>query len=246
MQFFLHKADERGIAENGWLHSRFSFSFADYHNRNRMGFGALRVLNDDCIEPLSGFDMHPHQDMEIITIVTKGSLEHKDSQGNHGIIKAGEIQYMSAGRGVEHSEFNPSSKEKTELFQIWIIPRRKGTIPLYEQHRCDLDRINRWALIVSGSGKKGSLKIGQDVNIRVSHLFFGHTLVSDPPKRGYGRLLLVVDGKVDVCGYTLKQRDELQILGDEPFEITVNKDAHLLLFDVPLVDFDQKRGSLLF
>lgn len=245
MQFFLHKADERGIAELGWLHSRFSFSFADYHNRERMGFGALRVLNDDCIEPLGGFGMHPHHDMEIITIVTKGSLEHKDSQGNHGIIKAGEIQYMSAGRGVEHSEFNPSSQEQTELFQIWIIPRKKGVPPRYKQHHIDLNRLNRWELIVSGEGKKGSLKIAQNVNIRISHLFFGHTLVSDPVKIGYGRLLFIVDGEVNVCGYTLKQRDELQIIGDEPFEITVNRDARLLLFDVPLVDFDQKRALLL-
>lgn len=245
MQIFYHKAEDRGIAEHGWLHSRFSFSFADYHNKDRMGFGALRVLNDDCIEPSGGFAMHPHHDMEIITIITKGSLEHKDSFGNHGIIKEGEIQYMSAGLGIEHSEFNSSSKERTELFQIWIVPRKKGTPPHYEQRKCDLDRINRWALIVSGDGRKDSLKIGQNVNIRVSHLFCGHTLVSDPFKEGYGRLLFVIDGEVNVCGHTLKRRDELQIIGDEPFEITVNRDALLLLFDVPLENFEQKRGSLL-
>lgn len=245
MQFFLHKAEERGSAEHGWLHSRFSFSFADYHNKDRMGFGALRVLNDDCIEPLGGFDMHPHHDTEIITIVTKGSLEHKDSQGNHEIIESGEIQYISAGRGIEHSEFNPSSKEQTELFQIWIIPRKKGTIPRYKKCRYDLDKVNRWALIASSHGRKGSLKIDQNVNIRLSHLFFGHTLVSDALKAGYGRLLMVLEGEVNVCGYTLKCRDELQIIGEEPFEITVNRDARLLLFDVPLENFEQKRGSLL-
>lgn len=245
MEFFHHKAEERGIAEHGWLHSRFSFSFADYHNKERMGFGALRVLNDDCLEPSGGFAMHPHHDMEIITIVMKGSLEHKDSHGNHGVISEGEIQYMSAGLGIEHSEFNPSSKERTELFQIWIIPRKKGTPPHYEQRKCDMDSVNRWALIVSGEGKKGSLKIAQNVNIRVSHLFCGHTLVSDPLKAGYGRLLFVVDGEVNVGGYTLKRRDELQIIGDEPFEITVNRDARLLLFEVPLENFEQKRASLL-
>jgi len=245
MQFFLHKAEDRGIVEQGWLHSRFSFSFADYHNRDRMGFGALRVLNDDCIEPLSGFDMHPHHDMEIITIVTKGSLEHKDSHGNHGIISEGEIQHMSAGIGIEHSEFNPSSKERTELFQIWIIPRKKGTAPHYKQCSYDLEKVNRWVLIASSHGRKGSLKIDQNVNIRLSHLFFGHTLVSDSLKPGYGRLLMVIEGEVNVCGYTLRRRDELQIIGEDPFEITVNRDARLLLFDVPLENFEQKRGSLL-
>lgn len=110
MKILVHRADERGIAEHGWLHSRFSFSFAEYHNRERMRFGVLRVINYDIIEPSGGFGMHPHRDMEIITIVTKGSLEHKDSEGNHGIITAGQIQYMSAGSGVHHSEFNPSSE----------------------------------------------------------------------------------------------------------------------------------------
>ncbi len=245
MQFFLHKSEERGTVDEGWLHSRFSFSFADYHNRQRMGFGALRVLNDDCIEPLGGFPMHPHQDMEILTIVTKGALEHRDSAKNHGIIRAGEIQYMSAGRGIEHSEYNPSAHERTELFQIWIIPRRKGTPPRYVQRNGTMDRINRWAMIASGDGRRGGIKIDQDVNIRLSHLFFGHTLVSDPVKPGHGRLLFVIDGEVDVCGYTLKRRDELQIIGDDPCEITAEREAQLLLFDVPLSDFNQKRGSLL-
>jgi redox-sensitive bicupin YhaK (pirin superfamily) len=234
MKFFLHRADERGSAEHGWLHSRFSFSFSDYHNPNRIGFGVLRVINDDVIEPLGGFKMHPHRDMEIITIVTQGSLKHEDTEGNHGIIKAGEIQYMSAGMGIEHSEFNPSPKEQTELFQIWIKPQEKGLIPHYEQHRCDMDRINRWALLVSGDGRKGSLKIAQDATIRVSHLFLGHTLVSDSIKAGHGRLLFVIDGEVNACGYTLKRRDELQVIGDEAFEITANIHAHLLLFDVPM------------
>jgi len=240
MQFFLHKSDQRGTASHSWLHSRFSFSFADYHNRERMGFGALRVINDDIIEPSGGFGMHPHHDMEIITIVTKGALEHKDSEGNSGIIKAGEIQYMSAGRGIEHSEFNPSAKKKTELFQIWVIPREKGLTPHYEQHKCDMDRLNSWALLVSGDGRKNSLKIAQDLCIRVSHLFLGHTLVSDAKKPGYGRLLFVVDGEVNVCGYTLKRRDELQIIGDETFEITACRDAHILLFDVPLENFKRE------
>ncbi|MDD4884739.1 pirin family protein [Sulfuricurvum sp.] len=234
MQVTLHRAHERGIAEHGWLHSRFSFSFADYHNRERMGFGVLRVINDDIIEPGSGFGMHPHRDMEIITIVTHGMLEHKDSEGNHGIISAGEIQYMSAGSGVEHSEFNPSDQDRTELFQIWIYPHTKGLIPRYEQHKCDAESMNRWELLVSGDGRKGSLAIRQDACIKKAHLYIGHTLVSDNCKPGHGRLLLVMSGELEACGYTLKARDELQILGEESFEITTDREAQLLLFDLPM------------
>lgn len=235
MKTFVHRADERGRAEHGWLHSRFSFSFAEYYNRERMGFGVLRVINDDIIEPDGGFGMHPHRDMEIITIVTKGSLEHKDSKGNHGIIEAGQIQYMSAGSGVEHSEYNPSSHESVELFQIWIHPHTKGLVPHYEQRDFrDLDSANRWALLVSNDERQGSMPIAQDATIKTARLHPGHTLVSDPIQAGHGRLLLVVDGEVNACGHTLKRRDELQVLGDEAFEIRTETDAHLLLFDVPM------------
>ena len=235
METFIHRADERGIAEHGWLHSRFSFSFAEYHNRERMGFGVLRVINDDIIEPSSGFGMHPHRNMEIITIVTKGSLEHKDSVGNHGIITAGQIQYMSAGSGVHHSEYNPSSQERVELFQIWIIPQTKGLTPRYEERDFrDLDIENRWALIVSGDGREGSMPIAQDASIMTARLHPGDTLVSDPIKTGHGRLLLVIDGKANACGHTLGRRDEMQVMGDESFEITAETSTHLLLFDVPM------------
>lgn len=235
MKTFFHKADDRGVAEHGWLHSRFSFSFADYHNRERMGFGVLRVINDDIIEPSGGFGMHPHRDMEIITIVLEGSLEHHDSQGNHGIITAGQIQYMSAGSGIEHSEFNPSSIEQTHLFQIWIFPKDKGLPPKYEQ--CDfrdLDTKNRWATLVSGDAVEGSMHIRQDVTIMMAYLEAGQTLVSNPIKAGHGRLLLVIDGEIYTCGFALQRRDELQIIGDEAFEIRANMDTQLLMFDVPL------------
>jgi quercetin 2,3-dioxygenase len=235
MKTVIHKADERGSAEHGWLHSRFSFSFADYHNRDRMGFGALRVINDDIIEPEGGFKMHPHQDMEIITIVLKGSLQHEDTVGNSGLISAGQIQYMSAGSGIQHSEYNPSSIESVELFQIWIHPKEKGLPPRYKQRDCnDLDTMNRWSLIASGDGRKKSIQINQDVNIKTARLFPGHTLVSDTTKKGYGRLLLVIDGEINVCGETLRRRDEFQIICDDTFEIRAEKDAHLILFDVPL------------
>jgi hypothetical protein len=234
MKTSLHKADQRGVAEHGWLHSRFSFSFADYHNRERMGFGVLRVINDDIIEPSGGFGMHPHRDMEIVTIVLNGSLEHHDSQGNYGITTAGQIQYMSAGSGIEHSEFNPSSIEQTQLFQIWIFPQEKGLPPRYEQRDFrDLDTKNRWAIMVSGDGVEDSMLIRQDASIMMTHLEAGQTLISNPIKAGHGRLLLVIDGEINTCGHTLQRHDELQIIGDEAFEITASSDAQLLMFDVP-------------
>ncbi|MDO9208142.1 MAG: pirin family protein [Sulfuricurvum sp.] len=235
MKTSLHKADERGIAEHGWLHSRFSFSFANYHNRERMGFGVLRVINDDIIEPSGGFGTHPHHDMEIVTILIKGSLEHKDSEGNHGTITAGHIQYMSAGSGVEHSEFNPSSTEQTQLFQIWIFPQAKGLPPRYEQRDFrDLVTKNRWAIMVSSDGRDGSMPIRQDASIMMAHVKAGHTLISNPIKAGHGRLLLVIEGEINTCGHTLQRRDELQVISNEVFEITANSDAHLLMIDVPM------------
>ena len=235
MKFSLHKADDRGVSEYGWLHSRFSFSFADYHNRDRMGFGVLRVINDDIIEPLGGFGMHPHRDMEIITIVLEGSLEHRDSQGNHGVIKSGQIQYMSAGSGIEHSEFNPSPLQQTHLFQIWIFPKEKRLPPKYEQRDfTNLDAKNRWATMVSGDAVEGSMPIRQDAAIMMAYLEAGQTLVSTPIKVGHGRLLLVVQGEIDACGFVLRCRDELQIVGDEVFAITANTDAQLLMFEVAL------------
>lgn len=235
MQTIIHRANERGIASHGWLNSRFSFSFAQYHNPNRMGFGVLRVINDDSIEPSSGFGMHPHRDMEIITIVLKGSLEHRDSQGNHGITKAGQIQYMSAGSGIEHSEHNPSSDETVELFQIWIHPHTKGLPPRYEQRDFgDLDTTNRWAIIISADGREGSMKIGQDAMISTARLDAGHRLVCEPSKANHGRLLLIVEGEIIVDGQKLQRRDEVQIMGEEAFEITAQSDAHVLMFEVPM------------
>ena len=235
MQYIIHRANERGSASHGWLNSRFSFSFAEYYNPNRMGFGVLRVINDDTIEASSGFGMHPHRDMEIITIVLKGSLEHKDSQGNHGTTSAGQIQYMSAGSGIEHSEYNPSSSEAVDLFQIWIHPHTKGLPPRYEQRDFrDLDTLNRWAIIISGDGREGSMSIRQDAIILTARLDAGHTLVCKPSKAHHGRLLLVVEGEITIGEHTLKRRDEIQIVGEEAFEVTASCDAHILMFEVPI------------
>lgn len=201
-------------------------------------FGALCQFQERQIEPLGSCELHPKRDVEIVTIVTKGQLEHKDSEGSRRTLGAGHIQYLSAKNNLPFLEHNPSASDTTELLQLWIIPRKEGFLPRYEHRTCDIDRLNRWAYIISGNGRKNSLRIAQDVTVRVSHLFMGHTLVSEPVQSGYGRILFVLDGEVDACGKLLKRREELQVIGDDPFEITANRDAHLFLLDVPMHDFE--------
>ena len=234
MSFIIHKADQRGVAEHGWLHSRFSFSFAEYYNPNRMGFGALRVINDDVIEAGQGFGMHPHRDMEIVSIVTKGVLVHTDSFGNHGEIHAGEIQYMSAGEGVLHSEF-ASKEEDAALFQIWIKPNEKGGKPLYNQRDFrDVTKNNQWVTLVSPDGRENSIAIKQEAFILTTELYEGKTIsiASSSPDRG--KLLLVVEGSVKIDGVTLDKRDEVQITEEKVYELEALKPSWVLVFDVPM------------
>ncbi|WNY99886.1 pirin family protein [Sulfurospirillum sp. 'SP'] len=234
MLFIIHKADQRGTAEHGWLHSRFSFSFAEYYNPNRMGFGALRVINDDVIEAGQGFGMHPHRDMEIVSIVTKGILVHTDSFGNHGEIHAGEIQYMSAGEGVLHSEF-ASKEENAALFQIWIKPNEKGGKPLYNQRDFrDVTKNNQWVTLVSPDGRDNSIAIKQEAFILTTELSEGKTIsiASSSPDRG--KLLLVVEGSVKIDGVTLDKRDEVQITEEKVYELEALKPSWVLVFDVPM------------
>ncbi len=234
MSTVIHRAHERGIAEHGWLHSRFSFSFAEYHNRNRMGFGALRVINDDIIEAGNGFGMHPHRDMEIVSIVTKGSLEHKDSEGNHGIIHAGQVQYMSAGSGVLHSEF-ATDEEDAALFQIWIHPDRKGAPPLYDNRDfTTIDQHNRWAALVSGDGRDHSILIRQDAAIYSTHLDKDTQISVAPVKSSHGRLIFVMEGSIEIAGHILNARDELQITDEEEYALKALSESKVLLFDVPM------------
>ena len=234
MSFIIHKADQRGVAEHGWLHSRFSFSFAEYYNPNRMGFGALRVINDDVIEAGLGFGMHPHRDMEIVSIVTKGVLVHTDSFGNHGEIHAGEIQYMSAGEGVLHSEF-ASKEEDAALFQIWIKPNEKGGKPLYNQRDFrDVTKNNQWVTLVSPDGRDNSIAIKQEAFILTTELSEGKTIsiASSSPDRG--KLLLVVEGSVKIDGVILDKRDEVQITEEKVYELEALKPSWVLVFDVPM------------
>jgi len=230
----IHRARERGAADHGWLQSCFSFSFAEYRNPGRMGFGALRVINDDVIAAGQGFPMHPHRDMEIVSIVTRGALEHRDSAGNHGVIRSGEIQYMSAASGVFHSEY--ASKEgEAALFQIWIYPDTHGGVPRYEQR--DFNAFyhpGRWTLLVSGDGRDHSIRIRQDAAIYVADAEEGVSLGIPEVAPGHGRLLFVIEGSVAVGSEVLEARDEMQIVGQGSYAVTARTASKLLLFDVPM------------
>ena len=231
----VHKSDHRGKAEHGWLHSRFSFSFADYYDPKRMDFGALRVINDDIIEANQGFGMHPHRDMEIVSIVTQGTLLHEDSEGHKGAIEADEIQYMSAASGVWHSEF-ASDKEEARLFQIWIKPDQTGGRPLYAQRSFkEVDQTNRWALLVSPDGRDHSMRIKQDATILSSKLDENYKLELPPTSQTRGILLLIVEGKIALSDTILERRDEVQIVNESALTIKALENTHILRFDIPLI-----------
>lgn len=235
MSPIIHRADERGISELGWLSSRFSFSFAEYHNRDRMGFGVLRVINDDRINAGAGFGMHPHRDMEIITIVTKGALGHRDSEGNHGIIHAGEIQYMSAGSGIHHSEH--AMDEDTELFQIWIYPDHHGYPPRYEQRDFrSLTATKGWHTLVSGDGRDHSIQIRQSAQISIASLESGEKLEIPKMEKDRGLLLLVIEGMITIDGTVLERRDEIQITHMGTHTIEALENSQVLLFDIPIIE----------
>jgi len=235
MSYKIHRSSQRGSAEHGWLHSRFSFTFAEYYDPERMGFGTLRVINDDIIEAGEGFPMHPHQEMEIITIITKGNLEHRDSQGNHGVIKAGEIQYMSAGSGVHHSEFNASQNERVELFQIWIYPNQKGGEPLYDQRDFNhLEQTNHWVVLASPDAREHSIKIRQNAFISTTKLQSNTSIKLPTPHNDNGLLLFVIEGSIEIDSEILNKRDELQITNKESYSVKALTDVHLMLFEVPM------------
>ncbi|KIM10846.1 MAG: hypothetical protein KU37_08980 [Sulfuricurvum sp. PC08-66] len=229
----IHRATQRGSAEHGWLHAKFYFSFDRYVDRSRMGFGTLRVINDDIIEPSGGFGMHPHSNMEIVTIALEGALEHRDSMGNHGTIERGEIQYMRAGTGVVHSEFNASATQRANLFQIWILPKLKDLPPAYAQMRFDgFESTNTLLTLVSPDGRAGSMAINQDAFIHSLKLQADHTYTLPEVMPSVGRLLLIVEGSCTILGETLERRDEMQIVDEHEVIIHAIGEVHLLIFEV--------------
>jgi redox-sensitive bicupin YhaK (pirin superfamily) len=227
----IRRANERGQANHGWLDTRFTFSFADYYDPKHMGFRSLRVINDDTVAPGGGFDMHPHRDMEIITVVLEGALEHKDSMGNGRIIRPGEVQYMAAGTGVLHSEFNPSDKEPVHLLQIWILPDKKGAKPNYAERSFASAPAGRLNLVASKSGRDGSIAINQDADLLVGKFNGGESLTHSlrPNRHAW---IHVAEGELTVNGQKLVTGDGLAVSDENELQFAVTKPGQVLLFDL--------------
>ncbi|MCK8379196.1 pirin family protein [Erwinia amylovora] len=229
---YLRKAQDRGHANHGWLDSYHTFSFADYYDASFMGFSALRVINEDVIDPGHGFGTHPHKDMEILTYVLSGTVEHQDSMGNKEQIPAGEFQIMSAGTGVRHSEYNASKTVPLHLYQIWIIPERSGIEPRYEQRR--FDDVQGRQLVLSPDAREGSLKVYQDMTLSRWALRAGEQGSIDVAA-GRHIWIQVVKGEVTVNGEQASTSDALAIRDEPSLAVTADSAAEILVFDLPAV-----------
>lgn len=228
----LRKSEERGKANFSWLDSKHSFSFGHYHDPKHMGFGPLRVINEDRVAPGGGFPTHPHSDMEIISYVLEGALEHKDNIGTGSVIRPGDVQRMTAGSGVRHSEFNASKTEPVHFLQIWVIPEKKGLEPSYEQKSfSDAEKRGRLRLIGSRDGRDGSVTIHQDVDLYVTVLAAGDS-VTHTIAEGRGAWLQVARGSATVNGTALGAGDGLAIGQSGPLIIEGTGDGEVLLFDM--------------
>ena len=236
MKTIFHAATSRGHADHGWLNAHHSFSFANWYDPSRVHFGMLRVLNDDIVSGGEGFGTHPHNDMEIITIILKGALQHKDNMGNGSVIKPGDVQVMSAGTGVMHSEFNPLKDEATNLFQLWIFPKEKGIKPSYDQRTFDVaDRKNKIQTVVSGFKKGDELYIHQDAAISLSDLDKGTELKYTMKAKENGAYVMVINGTVEIEGQKLQQRDALGVWESENLSIKASDNAEIIIIEVPMV-----------
>ena len=228
----IRPGEERGGADHGWLKSHHTFSFSDYWNPKWMGFRSLRVINEDWVAPNTGFPTHPHRDMEIITYVLEGKLEHKDSLGTGSVILPGDGQRMTAGRGIRHSEYNPSKTEQVHLYQIWILPEKKGLQPSYEQKSFPTDeKQGKLRLIASPDAKDGSVKINQDARLYVTLLKPGDEISHEFATNRHG-WLQVAKGSVEIAGQQLGQGDGAAISDEQKVTIKGGQDSEVLLFDL--------------
>ena len=235
MKTILFKAADRGTADYGWLKPNYYFSFAQYHNPAKVHFGLLRVLNDDFIGGGGSFPTHPHDNMEIVTIPFTGALKHKDSTGGEGIIRAGDIQIMSAGTGVQHSEANASATEPVTLFQVWIFPKERNIKPRYDQKTFDVtQRTNKWQIVVSPIEADNALWINQDATFALTKLDAGKEITYTNAFTNNGVFLVVINGAVTVDGIQLNKRDALGISDTESFTVTATADAELLAIEIPM------------
>ncbi len=230
-----HDSASRGFADHGWLQSHHTFSFASYYNPERMNFGALRVLNDDTIAPSSGFGTHPHANMEIVSIPLSGAVRHKDSMGHEHVIRAGEVQVMSAGTGITHSEYNASDTESAQFLQIWILPEKQNTKPSYGQKEfAAADRQNRWQILVSPDGRDGSLVIGQNAFFVRTDLTAAQTLEYQPLAQATAVYCFVIAGALEIGGTRLTTRDGCGWLPATSLALTAVQPSQVLLMEVAL------------
>ncbi len=235
MKTVLHKAETRGHANHGWLDSHHTFSFAGYHDPSRMHFGLLRVLNDDIVEGGMGFSQHPHDNMEIISIPLKGALEHRDNTGGHAIIKSGEVQIMSAGSGIAHSEKNASSADEVNFLQIWVFPKERNIQPRYEQRVFEKnERINTLQTVVSPQKEGGALWINQDAWFSLTNITKGSEVEYSFHKPDSGVYLFIIDGKLTTADQSLSRRDGMGISGTGKITLHADSDAEVLIMEIPM------------
>lgn len=237
MKTILHKANTRGHANHGWLDSYHTFSFANYYNPERVHFGALRVLNDDTIEGGMGFGTHPHDNMEIISIPLEGDLEHKDSMGNISVIKKGDIQVMSAGTGIQHSEFNKNQERLGKFLQIWVFPNKKNVTPRYDQISLNLeDRHNKLQKILSPNPDDAGVWIHQNAWFHLGKFDKGFSIDYNIKAKGNGVYAFIIEGNVTINDQPLNSRDGFGVWDTENLSIIANSDSELLLMEVPMIE----------
>lgn len=234
VNYEFHEANTRGLANHGWLVSRHSFSFANYYNPERVSFGALRVLNDDIVHPGKGFGTHPHENMEIISIPLSGSLAHKDSTGTEQEIKTGEVQVMSAGSGIFHSEYNYSKTEEVNFLQLWIMPDKMNIAPRYEQRDFSKNLESNELVTVVSPEDKEALWINQKAEISMGYLKVGQTHKHSIKYEGNGIYAFLIDGKVKINDVQLQRRDAVGFQSSDELSIEILEDAHLLLIEIPI------------
>jgi redox-sensitive bicupin YhaK (pirin superfamily) len=236
MKTVIHKAATRGHVSHGWLNSYHTFSFSSYHNPERVHFGALRVLNDDTVAPGMGFGQHPHDNMEIISIPLSGELKHRDTTGTEAVIKTGDIQIMSAGSGLQHSEMNNSRTEEVKFLQIWVFPKERNIKPRYDQKTFDeMQRLNKWQLIVSPDKSDDSIWINQDAWFSLAKLEKGKSLNYSLHKKGNGMYVFILKGDTMAAGQSLNSRDGLGMSQTDEINFSTETEAEILLIEVPLV-----------
>lgn len=237
MRTIIQKASDRGSGDYGWLKPNYYFSFGGYHNPSIVHFGLLRVLNDDFIAGGGAFPTHPHDNMEIVTIPFTGALKHKDSTGGEGVIKAGDVQIMSAGSGVQHSEANASSTDPATLFQIWVFPKERNIKPRYDQRTFDVsERTDKWQTVISPRPEDDALWINQDARFSLANISEGKELVYNNAFTGNGVYLVVIKGSVEINGNKLETKDAIGISETDEFTIKAGSDAELLAIEIPMAD----------